>query len=239
VVSLVEPLPAERRDLSTRAGRNRLGEWLGIHPSGLAVLARESVDALCTLLDVAWNADARGQQYRREVATLRQAAKRLRDLALQDALTGLANRRAIDERLASEWDRVTRYDRPLAVLIGDLDNLKAVNDKYGHPVGDALLQKAGAIIRSSVRVGDLSGRIGGDEFVILCPETDRDSAALVAEKLDRTMREASIETGAETVGLRMSIGWAVASDAESRGDLMRLADEALYRAKSLRRRDQA
>jgi diguanylate cyclase (GGDEF)-like protein len=239
LVSLAEPVPTERRDLVTRAGRDRLAAWLGIHPVSLGPLARESIESLCAVLDVAWHADAQGEQYRREVATLRQAARRLKDLALQDSLTGLANRRAIDQRLSSEWDRVTRYDRPLAVLIGDLDHLKAVNDKYGHPVGDALLQRAGAIIRSIMRIGDLPGRIGGDEFVILCPETDRDSAALVAGKLDRAMREATIETTEGTMGLGMSIGWAVASDADSPGDLMRRADEALYRVKSKRRRDQA
>jgi diguanylate cyclase (GGDEF)-like protein len=239
MVSLVEPVSTERRDLVTRAGRDRLAAWLVIHPAGLAPLGRESVEALCALLDVAWHADAQGEQYRREVATLRQAARRLKDLALQDSLTGLANRRAIDERLSSEWDRVTRYDRPLAVLMGDLDHLKAVNDRYGHAVGDALLQRAGAIIRSILRTGDLPGRIGGDEFVVLCPETDRDSAALVAGKLDKAMREATIETSEGTMGLGMSIGWAVASDADSPGDLMRRADEALYRVKSQHRRDQA
>jgi diguanylate cyclase (GGDEF)-like protein len=202
-------------------------------------LAHGSVEALCTLLDVAWRADAQGEQHRREVARLREAAKRLKDLALQDALTGLANRRAIDERLGSEWDRVIRYHRPLAVLIGDLDDLKAVNDKYGHPVGDALLQRAAAVIRSSLRAGDLPGRIGGDEFVVLCPETDQASAALVADKLDKAMREATIETREGTMGLRMSIGWAVASEADSPKELMRRADEALYRVKSQRRRDQA
>ncbi|HXO66514.1 MAG TPA: GGDEF domain-containing protein [Candidatus Dormibacteraeota bacterium] len=239
MVSLVEQVPTERRELVTRAGRDRLAAWLGIHPVGLAALARESVAALCALLDVAWHADEQGEQYRREVATLRQAARRLKDLALQDSLTGLANRRAIDERLSSEWDRVIRYERPLAVLMGDLDHLKAVNDKYGHPVGDALLQRAGAIIRSILRTGDLPGRIGGDEFVVLCPETDREAAALVAEKLDKAMRETTIETSQGTIALGMSIGWAIASDAESPGDLMRRADEALYRVKSHRRRHQA
>jgi diguanylate cyclase (GGDEF)-like protein len=239
LVTLVEPVPAERRDLVTRAGRDRLAAWLGIHPVGLAPLSRESVESLCALLDVAWHADAQGEQYRREVATLRQTTRLLKDLALQDSLTGLANRRAVDERLRSEWDRVIRYDRPLAVLMGDLDHLKSVNDKYGHPVGDALLQRAGAIIRSILRTGDLPGRIGGDEFVVLCPETNQESAALVADKLDKAMHEATIETGEGTIGLGMSIGWAVASDAESPGDLMRRADEALYRVKSQRRRHQA
>ena len=237
-MNLVERQPKERRELATRAGRDRLAAWLEIHPSGLAPLPRESVEALCALLDVAWHATSQGRQYRREAATLRQAARRLRDLALQDSLTGLANRRAIEERLGAEWDRAIRYERPLAVLIGDLDDLKAVNDQYGHPVGDTLLQQAGTILRISLRGGDLAGRIGGDEFVVICPETDHEAAALVADKLNKSMQGSTIKADEGVVRLRMSIGWAVASDAESPGDLMRRADQALYRAKTLRHEEQ-
>jgi diguanylate cyclase (GGDEF)-like protein len=234
-VDLVEHAPIERRQLATRAGRDRLAAWLEIHPSGLATLPRESVEALCALLDVAWHATSQGRQYRREAATLRQAARRLRDLANQDALTGLANRRAIEERLASEWDRATRYDRPLAVLISDLDDLKAVNDEYGHAAGDALLQRAGMLMRVSLRAGDLAGRIGGDEFVVICPETDHESAALVANKLNLALGEATIDTKKGKLGLRMSIGWAIAADAGSPDELMQRADEALYRVKAQHR----
>jgi two-component system, cell cycle response regulator len=234
-VTLAENAPIERRQLATRAGRDRLASWLEIHPSGLASLPRESVEALCALLDVAWHATVQGRQYRREAATLRQAARRLRDLANQDALTGLANRRAIEERLAAEWDRANRYERPLALLIGDLDDLKAVNDKYGHAVGDALLQQAAEVMRLNLRAGDLAGRLGGDEFVVLCPETDHEAAALVANKLNQALRDATIDTPEGKLGLRMSIGWAVAADAAGHAELMHLADQALYQVKAQHR----
>jgi diguanylate cyclase (GGDEF)-like protein len=212
---------------------------LEIHPSGLAALPRESVEALCALLDVASLATSQGRQYRREAATLRQAARRLRDLANQDALTGLANRRAIEERLGSEWDRATRYDRPMAVLIGDLDELKAVNDRYGHAVGDALLQRVAGVMRVNLRAGDLAGRIGGDEFVVICPETDHEAAALVANKLTRALGEATVDTSEGKLGLRMSIGWAIAANAGTPAELMQRADEALYRAKDQHRGEKA
>ena len=234
-MTLAENAPIERRQLATRAGRDRLASWLEIHPSGLASLPRESVEALCALLDVAWHATIQGRQYRREAATLRQAARRLRDLANQDALTGLANRRAIEERLAAEWDRATRYERPLALLIGDLDDLKAVNDRHGHAVGDALLQQVATVMRVNLRVGDLAGRLGGDEFVVICPETDHEAAALVANKLNEALGEATIDTTEGKLGLRMSIGWAVAADAAGHAELMQLADEALYTVKAQHR----
>jgi diguanylate cyclase (GGDEF)-like protein len=238
-VNLVERAPTERRQLATRAGRDRLAAWLEIHPSGLAALPRESVEALCALLDVAWHATNQGRQYRREAATLKAAARRLRDLANQDALTGLANRRAVEERLASEWDRATRYDRPLAVLMGDVDDLKAVNDKYGHALGDAVLQQAAKVLRVNLRSGDLAGRIGGDEFVVICPETDHESAALVANKLNQALDEATIDTNQGKLGLRMSIGWAIAADATGAGELLQRADEALYRVKAEHRGEKA
>jgi diguanylate cyclase (GGDEF)-like protein len=234
-VNLAESAPVERRQLSTRAGRDRLAAWLEIHPSGLASLPRESVEALCALLDVAWHATNQGRQYRREAATLRQAARRLRDLANQDALTGLANRRALEERLAAEWDRATRYDRPLAVLMGDLDDLKLVNDKYGHAIGDAVLQQAGIVMRLNLRSGDLPGRFGGDEFVVICPETDHEAAALIANKIHRALSEAGVDTPDGKVGLRMSFGWAIASDAGAPAELLQRADEALYLAKAQHR----
>jgi diguanylate cyclase (GGDEF)-like protein len=222
----------ERRDLVTRAGRDRLSSWLEVHPSSLAPLPRPSVEALNALIDIAWHASAEGQDLRRETHDLRQAARRLKDLAHQDPLTGLANRRALEERLRAEWDRSVRYARPLAVLMGDLDGLKEVNDRFGHPAGDALLQTAALTMRESLRSGDLAGRIGGDEFLVICPETDRESIVLVADKLGEALRESTISTRLGQVNLCMSIGWATASDARDVEDLMRLADEALYRNKA-------
>lgn len=222
----------ERRDLVTRAGRDRLSSWLEIHPSNLAPLPKPSVEALNALIDVAFHATGEGQNLRRETEDLRLAAARLKDLAHQDPLTGLANRRAIEERLASEWDRSQRYGRPLALLTGDLDGLKDVNDRLGHQAGDALLQAAAACMRDTLRSGDLAGRMGGDEFVVICPETDAAAIHAVVDKLRRTLAQATVSTREGQVGLRMSIGWAVASSVHSADELQRQADEELYRSKA-------
>ena len=230
--ALENPITEERRDLVTRAGRDRLSTWLEVHPSNLAPLSKPSVEALNALIDIAFHASAEGQNLRRETEDLRQAARRLKDLAHQDPLTGLANRRALEERLASEWDRARRYRRPLAVLSGDLDGLKEVNDRFGHQAGDALLQAAAQCMRDSLRSGDLAGRMGGDEFLVICPETDRDAVMAVVDKLRRALADATVSTRQGQVGLRMSIGWAVAAKAQSADDLLRQADERLYQAKA-------
>lgn len=235
-MNVLDRTTEERRDLATRAGRDRLGSWLEIHPSNLGPLPRPSVEALNALIDIAFHASAEGLDLRRETEDLRQAARRLKDLAHQDPLTGLANRRALEERLVSEWDRARRYRRPLAVLTGDLDGLKEVNDRMGHQAGDALLQAAASTMRDSLRSGDLAGRMGGDEFLVICPETDRDAITAVAEKLERALSEARVTTRSGEVLLRMSVGWAVADDASGLDEFLRTADEALYRAKARRSR---
>ena len=224
----------ERRDLATRAGRDRLSSWLEIHPSDLAPLPKPSVEALNALIDIASHARAEGQNLRREADDLRLAARRLKDLAHQDPLTGLANRRALEERLASEWNRAQRYGRPLAILSADLDDLKDVNDRFGHQAGDAVIQAAGGCMRDSLRSGDLAGRMGGDEFLVICPETDAEAVLVVVNKLRRALAGATVTTRNGQVSLRMSIGSAVAVRAQSLEELLRLADEDLYRAKSAR-----
>jgi diguanylate cyclase (GGDEF)-like protein len=224
----------ERRDLITRAGRDRLSSWLEIHPKNLAPLSKPSVEALNALIDVAFHASAEGQDLRRETDNLRRAAQRLKDLAHKDPLTGLANRRAVEERLVAEWDRAQRYARPLSVLTADLDGLKEINDRHGHQAGDALLQAAAASMRDSLRSGDLAGRMGGDEFIVICPETDREAVAAVAGKLQKALAHATVTTRHGEVQLRMSIGWASAEGVSSADELLRVADEALYRAKTQR-----
>jgi two-component system cell cycle response regulator len=237
--ALDDRITEERRDLATRAGRDRLSSWLDVHPSNLAPLPKPSVEALNALIDVAFLASGEGQNLRREADDLRIAAARLKDLAHKDPLTGLANRRAIEERLSAEWDRAQRYGRPLAILSGDVDGLKDVNDRLGHQAGDALLQAAAVCMRDSLRGGDLAGRMGGDEFIVICPETDLLAVQSVVEKLQIAIAAATVTTRDGQVGLRMSIGWAAASAAPDVETLLRLADEELYRDKARGRENPA
>jgi len=141
-------------------------------------------------------------------------------LARQDPLTGVANRRGVDERLAQEWDRARRHNRPLSIVMLDVDNLKVVNDTEGHAAGDALLRKVALALMSCVRGTDLVGRSGGDEFVIVCPETDEAAAAIIVGKVTGTV-PASISAGAATLAPGQSVE-----------DLLLAADGALYGAKA-------
>src|SRR5262245_19721942 len=105
--------------------------------------------------------------------------------ASEDALTGLANRGRFELALASEVERALRYARPLALVLGDLDAFKALNDERGHAAGDAALARVGAVLRGLSRASDLPARIGGDEVALILPETGPDGAHAFARKLQR------------------------------------------------------
>lgn len=168
--------------------------------------------------------------------TLRRQAQALRELAHVDGLTGVANRRAFDERLAMEWRRALRDQRPLGLVLFDIDDFKAYNDRYGHVVGDACLRRVamGAAATLS-RSSDFLARYGGEEFVLVLPDTDRDGALYVAERVGLAVRGLGIEhLGSSVVGgLTISLGAAsvLPTEGEEEALLLRLADEQLYAAK--------
>jgi diguanylate cyclase (GGDEF)-like protein len=152
-------------------------------------------------------------------------------LARTDALTGIPNRRLLDETVETEVARAMRYGRKLSILMVDLDDLKRINDKDSHQRGDEALQVVARSAREACRQADLVGRFGGDEFVIVTPSTDSAGAALLAERFQAALREYSSPSG---VPVTVSIGVAewdgrVMSDAAS---LLSAADNALYVAKA-------
>ncbi len=152
----------------------------------------------------------------------------LATLSMTDRLTGLCNRRKLDQSLEAEWRRAKRYGSVFSVVMVDLDNFKAVNDTYGHTVGDAVLVRAADLLVAGTRETDVVGRWGGEEFLIVCPETDAPAVMALAEGLRREF-EASDFSGSGR--MTASFGLAVyAGDAES-GGLLERADAALYRAK--------
>ena len=154
---------------------------------------------------------------------------RLLSQATGDPLTGLLNHRAFQERVESEVGRAQRYGRPLALVLLDLDYFKSINDAYGHQGGDAALMHAARILESCARAGDVLGRIGGDEFALLLPETDAEQALPIAERWAVAFREAPVGAVAH---LTMSAGVSDLSHANGSRELFRLADGALYWAKS-------
>jgi diguanylate cyclase (GGDEF)-like protein len=160
-------------------------------------------------------------------------ADRLRRLSTTDSLTGLCNRRALDDRVRDEWRRAVRYGSPLALLLVDIDGLKRINDQLGHRAGDNLLRGTATAIRHSLRGSDVGARWGGDEFAILAPQTSRDAARRLAERLLAQLKQGRDSTPAV---ISASVGIAVFARDERVIDdpdmLMRAADEALYRAKA-------
>lgn len=154
-------------------------------------------------------------------------------LSLTDPLTGLWNYRYLKESVRREVERASRFGRMLAVLALDLDRFKEVNDTYGHAAGDAVLAEFARRVRAEVREVDLAFRQGGEEFVVLLPETDARGGAIVAQRLGAAVRDTPITCGDESVEVSVSIGIAVYPDHGVTGaQVLDAADDALYAAKA-------
>lgn len=161
------------------------------------------------------------------------ANKRLRKLSITDGLTELYNHRHVHELLRDEFERSRRTEEPLAVTMIDLDRFKAVNDTYGHPTGDVILYETARILRDTAREIDSVGRYGGEEFIVILPNTDEDEAARFAERV-RTAVEAHVYRDEENE-IRMTCSSGAASfpsdGVEKPEQLLKKADDALYVAK--------
>ncbi|MEV8513225.1 diguanylate cyclase [Dactylosporangium sp. NPDC051484] len=161
-------------------------------------------------------------------------------LSLTDPLTGLSNYRYLRESLRREIERASRFGRALAVLVLDLDHFKEVNDTHGHPAGDAVLAEVARRLRAEIREVDFAFRQGGEEFVVLLPETDASGAAVLAERLGTAVRRASVLAVSSSAGqpprripITVSIGIAVFPHHGTTGQaVLEAADDALYAAKA-------
>lgn len=156
----------------------------------------------------------------------------LEAVASTDALTGVYNRKKLDEVLAAELARFRRHGRPYSLVMLDVDNFKSVNDTYGHAVGDEVLAKVASIVKLCVRTVDVAARYGGEEFVLVLVETEFEAARAVAERIRTEVQRARFTTGAAPLSVTLSAGVAQvhASEDSATAPLQR-ADEALYRAK--------
>ncbi len=158
----------------------------------------------------------------------------LQTLLRTDPLTKLYNRRVLDEILPIEFARSSRYNHPLSLIMIDLDDFKPINDNYGHAIGDQVLQTVGALIRNNLRQHDIGLRYGGDEFTIILPDTNRQQALIVINKLIELAAESLIAIDSETsINFKMSAGLATCPDfpATSAKELQQAADKALYEIK--------
>lgn len=171
----------------------------------------------------------RTERLKRQNSALREARQRIETLSRKDALTGLANRGWLDETLSIEVERSRRHASRLSVIMGDLDHFKTVNDSFGHLVGDRVLQAAADVFRETVRMTDLAGRFGGEEFLVVLPNTGEAEACALAERLRGRFEQMPVTFRPEPV--TGSFGVAEWRAGESAGDLVGRADKALYEAK--------
>ena len=160
----------------------------------------------------------------------------LSEASSRDALTGLYNRWFVLEKIDSELNRALRHGSPMSLLMLDLDHFKRINDTFGHPAGDLVLQEIGRLLRDSCRVYDVPGRYGGEEFCILLPETKMGNTTAVAERIRARLASSEVPCGDRSIAVTASIGIAGMDDSEttmlSPADLIERADRALYAAKN-------
>lgn len=161
-------------------------------------------------------------------------SQRLLQLATSDPLTGLHNRGYIDDRFAIELSRARRYGTPMTIAVIDADRFKLLNDTHGHPAGDFVLRKIAALLRDSFRQSDTAGRYGGEEFVVILPETDIETAQQKLESLREQVAATPIVLAARGETIRVTFSAGLASfpqDGDGTTELFALADERMFQAK--------
>ncbi|MDD5287486.1 MAG: diguanylate cyclase [Desulfuromonadaceae bacterium] len=160
------------------------------------------------------------------------AEKKLLSAAGTDPLTGLINRRELMNRFMSEKGRAERHGTPFCVIIADIDHFKNVNDTFGHIAGDRILSGVADTLTSSVRTEDILGRFGGEEFLLILPETDLDAATVVAEKIRSAVSDLETEWEGKTISVTISMGVVKFKPGMGMDECIQPADHALYRAKT-------
>ncbi len=198
--------------------------------AGALAMVNDITDAKCAAIElerVKGELEKRVAERTQELTELNQ---KLADLAAHDSLTGLLNRRGLDQRLAQEVASATRYGSSLSLLLLDIDHFKQVNDRGGHAAGDRTLQGLARLLRCHVRQSDVLARLGGEEFVVIAPQTSRDGACVLAERL-RHATATSTDVGPPP-GVTISIGVAVLGERTSNPTgILDVADTAMYTAK--------
>lgn len=166
---------------------------------------------------------------------LRASVQQTIEMAVKDPLTNLHNRRYFDMHFTSVYEKAVRTDKPVTAMMCDIDKFKDINDTHGHDVGDAVIREVANRIYKNVRTVDIACRFGGEEFVVIMPDTDTAYASLVAERIRREIEEHPVITrkGAKQIHTTISIGLSsINTEGDSAEDLLKRADRALYAAKS-------
>lgn len=215
-------------------------------PAQLKHLIQERLDAIRQHLDQFRNSEAQNhKQFEARVEELnqrilnmesegellRERLKEKHELALRDALTGLPNRLAYNERIVQEYSRWKRYGKPVALTLVDIDYFKKINDTYGHNAGDKALILIAKQLKERLRESDFLARFGGEEFAVIMPETSLDEGLVAANKLREAVMEAKFHYQGANVSITISSGLAQLRTGDSTDTLFQRADKALYKAK--------
>jgi diguanylate cyclase (GGDEF)-like protein len=172
------------------------------------------------------------EEIRHFAAELAVTNRRLQEVALTDSLTGFPNRRHAIDRMAQEWAASTRSRRPMSCMVIDIDNFKQINDCHGHDVGDEVLVQASGALKGALRGQDMIARTGGDEFLVICPDTSIEAAMACGERLRRAVDGQAVLAGKLTVKVTISVGVATRETAMNDSDaLVKRADQGAYMAK--------
>jgi diguanylate cyclase (GGDEF)-like protein len=223
-------MPADDEALLLSASVAGVDDFL-VRPLRRAALALRLRACLRTLV-LQQELEHEREELRNFAAELSISNRRLQEAALTDPLTGLPNRRQAIDSMEVEWATATRHNRAFTVMNVDLDGFKAINDTHGHDVGDITLRHAAEALRGALRAQDVICRTGGDEFLVLCPDTDLRAAMVVAERLRVAVQERAVETGGPQIFLTASVGVAMRMPGMAGVDaLIKCADDGLYRAK--------
>ncbi|MDY0011647.1 MAG: diguanylate cyclase [Rhodocyclaceae bacterium] len=172
------------------------------------------------------------EEIRHFAAELAVSNRRLQEVALTDSLTGFPNRRYAIERMTQEWAASQRSRRPLSCMVIDVDGFKQINDGYGHDVGDRVLVQASSALKLALRSQDVIARTGGDEFLVICPETSLEAAVVCAERLRKAVEGARLTADGVALGVTISVGVATRDGTMADPDaLLKRADQGAYLAK--------
>ncbi|MCZ4303676.1 diguanylate cyclase [Zoogloeaceae bacterium G21618-S1] len=200
-----------------------------VRPRMLAARLRAGHRVICLQQEV----ERDREEIRRFAAELAVKNRRLQEAALTDPLTGFPNRRYAIERMQQAWASSVRNGRPLCAMVIDIDAFKQINDSHGHDVGDQVLRQISTAIKHALRGQDMVARTGGDEFLVLCPETDLAAALLCGERVRCAVRAARVSAGGLALSLSISVGVAERdADMPDPDALIKAADQGAYRAKA-------
>ncbi len=166
-----------------------------------------------------------------EITKRKVMEEKLKELATTDSLTNLYNRRYFEQKFHEEIARSERYNHPISLMVLDIDFFKKVNDTYGHTAGDEVLKKLSQILLENLRNTDVAARLGGEEFAVLLPETDKEDMLQIAERLLQHIRQTEIQVDGHVLSITSSIGVITINKDFQMKEMLERADAALYRAK--------